>query len=57
VLEILAEISKILTPLLVLTSPHSRVCETRLLVELRWGKEGRLPVVYTDRMREGWWWR
>jgi hypothetical protein len=45
VLEILAEISKILTPLLIITSPHSRVRETRLLVVLRWGEEGRLTVV------------
>jgi hypothetical protein len=45
VLEILAEISKILTPLLILTSPHSRVHETRLLVVLRLGEEGRITVV------------
>jgi hypothetical protein len=45
VLEILAEFSEILSPLLILFPPHSRVCVTRLWVVLRLRGEGRFTVV------------
>jgi hypothetical protein len=45
VLEILAEISENLSPLLILSPPHSRVCVTRLWVVLRLRGEGRFTVV------------